>query len=199
MRKLSAKDIAHDIRSYVSKADLMQKYNVGEAELRVICNKLVENGILTRPEIAEFLGLPEATERKEIFRCPSCNMPQFCKFDTCPQCGVIVSKIKGKDEEKARVAESGLRRVKTPVDATFPESAVSEGEIDTSQWMQYKKEEPVVQESQPNFPPKKGYIKISAQISMDLFDRLNAVNKDISDIVTEALEKHLLDIEKDEI
>lgn len=49
---------------------------------------------------AQFRNRPASQESAKIrqptaivWRCPSCNMPQFRAYDVCPQCGVIVSKF----------------------------------------------------------------------------------------------------------
>jgi uncharacterized tellurite resistance protein B-like protein len=40
----------------------------------------------------------ETPSAPKIWRCPACQMPQFQEFDECPQCGVIVSKFREKQD-----------------------------------------------------------------------------------------------------
>lgn len=92
-RKIDAREALRDIRKGMSDEDLMEKYSLSAQGLQSLFHKLVEAGLITQYELDDRSPLVTRTVALDIFRCPSCGMPQFEKFDICPQCGVIVSKF----------------------------------------------------------------------------------------------------------
>lgn len=91
-RKIDAREALKDIRNGLSDEELMEKYSLSAQGLQSLFRKLVESGLLTQYELDDRNPFHSRTVVLDLFRCPSCGMPQFEKFDVCPQCGVIVSR-----------------------------------------------------------------------------------------------------------
>jgi hypothetical protein len=92
-RKIDAREALKDIRQGMTDEELMEKYSLSAQGLQSLFHKLVEAGLITQYELDDRAPFGTRTVALDIFRCPSCGMPQFEKFDVCPQCGVIVSKF----------------------------------------------------------------------------------------------------------
>jgi uncharacterized membrane protein YebE (DUF533 family) len=60
-----------------------------------------------------------------VWRCPACHMPQFKKYDECPQCGVIVSKFNQRHPRDAGIPSEPeyIDIPPDPVDERIPDPA----------------------------------------------------------------------------
>jgi hypothetical protein len=182
----------------------MQKYDLTSRGIQQLFKKLLETNLLTKAEVEERTPLAERSIALEVFRCPACRLPQLHKFDECPQCGIVVSKFGGFAKEPAVSDQSpALSKTMTTVVSTpapddpstldiLPNSA----EVDTSQWMEYDRdrEDELMPTPTPMAVPvttRKGFIKITVNIKMDLLSRINELDGDLSEVVTTALERYL--------
>jgi hypothetical protein len=120
-RRINAREALQDIRTGMTDAGLMEKYELTSQGVQSLYTKLVDHGLLTQEELDARTPLTMRTVALDIFRCPSCGYPQFSKFDVCPQCGVIVSKYsqqKTKSTAPIRTVpatQTVLRVTKVPV------------------------------------------------------------------------------------
>ena len=83
--KIDAKQALQDIRSGMTDAQLMDKYNISARGLESLLKKLVQAGVLLQSEIDDRHPLRTTSVDIAIFRCPACGMPQFSEFADCPQ------------------------------------------------------------------------------------------------------------------
>lgn len=202
-RKLDAREILADLRTGLTDIEIMDKYYLNSRSLEAIVEKLVENNLITRSELDERRPITNRSVNFEVFRCPACNMPQFTKFDECPQCGVIITKV-GADiaiKKKDPALETISETVQTPSAGEKINSGTTKPhseEIDTSQWIEYQNREvkktniseansPVQSKEESRSHTKKGHIKITVQIHLDLLNELNELGGDLSETVSEAL------------
>ncbi|HTY24655.1 MAG TPA: zinc-ribbon domain-containing protein [Desulfomonilaceae bacterium] len=120
-RHISAHEVLKDVHSGMDDKALMQKYNLSIKDFNGLFQKLIESGLMKEVEFSE-LQLLWAQKDGRMWRCPACHMPQSHEFDECPQCGVIVSKIKEKTppEQVASPAEEFVE-----VQTESPEEQVS--------------------------------------------------------------------------
>lgn len=89
-RRISAKQLSEDIKSGMTKLELLNKYKIPDEEkLQALISKLIENG---------FLGNEHKDANNKRNHCPSCDA-EINEIDIeCPMCGVIFSKLKSKSE-----------------------------------------------------------------------------------------------------
>ncbi len=206
-RQINSKELLSDIRSGMTDLDILKKYNFNARSFQAVLKQLVTTGMLTPAELDERMPLTEHYVAFEVFRCPVCKMPQFFKFDECPQCGVILSKFDEKQSESKTHAQMPALQTGSTVGnlkAAKPKAIDAfdgNEEVDTSQWTAYesvksKSTEPVEART---FSTKKNHIKITVQIHIDLFNELNALGGDLSEAVSEAVAVYLKQFENNEI
>ena len=96
-RKISAKELAGDIKSGMRQADLLKKYNILSFEkLEGLCDKLIGHGLI------------DESNKEKLFKkfsCPACGHAFSEFFSECPACGIIVSKYKKKDDQTKSVLQ----------------------------------------------------------------------------------------------
>lgn len=87
-RKISARDAAKDIRSGMPVPDLMRKYGLSEAGVRLLLDKLVDAGVLRRDEVG--LGSARGDSAEGVPQtCPACGAPNRGEGREWPNCGAI--------------------------------------------------------------------------------------------------------------
>jgi hypothetical protein len=91
--KVDAKQIIEDIQAGLGDSELMEKHRLSVTGLQSLFTKLLDSGIIDQQMLNERVHWSERTLSIKIHECPVCFMPQFEAFDTCPQCGVILSKL----------------------------------------------------------------------------------------------------------
>ncbi len=92
-RKISAKELAADIRGGMDAAELATKHDITERQLQSTIEKLVAAGILTAQEGARFKQpAPVSASQGVDWKCPACGKPAGPGWTECPHCGVIMSK-----------------------------------------------------------------------------------------------------------
>jgi hypothetical protein len=91
-RKISAKELAADIRGGMDDSSLMTKYGLSSPGLENAFKKLVQANIFRESELVARRLVAEKTVAA-AWKCPACAMPQDHAHDECPQCGVIVAKF----------------------------------------------------------------------------------------------------------
>lgn len=88
-KKISAKEIASDIKAGMKKSDLLKKYNIPSLEkFESLIDKLVSHKLLNDADKAKLF---------QKFACPACGVCNSGTFSECPSCGIIVSKYKEKE------------------------------------------------------------------------------------------------------
>ena len=104
---IDARQVLDDIHGGMSDTSLMEAYGLSSKGLQSLFQKLVSAELLTQDEVDDRAPLSERTVKLEVHRCPACNMPQLFEFAVCPQCGVIVSKFRKKQEPDTGAEDSG--------------------------------------------------------------------------------------------
>ncbi len=99
-KKITAKEIAGDIRNGMDNSGLMEKYGVTENALKNLFRKLVDAGLVDPGEIES---------RNRDSKCPACGRTVKTGFDECPGCGIIISKYKGKEEKEEKEPEQDIK------------------------------------------------------------------------------------------
>ncbi len=107
---INAKEILADIKAGMSNADLMRKHTLSIRGLESVFRKLVKSGLLGQNEVDRRLEPQREETQGTVQACPSCGFPQNYDFEECPQCGVLVSKFKEKQEVQSRKAEEQRRQ-----------------------------------------------------------------------------------------
>jgi hypothetical protein len=203
-RKISAKEFLADARAGLTDLGLMDKYDLSIPAIQALFRKLVEYGLMSSHELEDRLPLTERSVKLEVFRCPACKMPQFMRFDECPQCGVIVSKLSSAPQPPDTEFEA---QEPTPdTIAKPPEPLSPEFNIGYEPFAEFPQsfETPAAPDSGfqaldtqlPLSEPASrlnNTIKISVLIPMDLLDELNGLGGDLSEHVTEAVKVYLAD------
>ncbi|MGO9121436.1 MAG: hypothetical protein ACLQPD_27980 [Desulfomonilaceae bacterium] len=105
-KTVSAKEILADIKAGMDDSGLMQKYGLSDKGLQSIFKKLVDAGGLSQTKLAERLPWPEKSV-EHVWKCPACGKPQSRRYDECPDCGVIVAKVR---EAPANAEPDGVQR-----------------------------------------------------------------------------------------
>ncbi len=91
-RKISAKELAEDIRSGMHDNQLMVKYEVSVSQLREMRTKLEATGLV--PKTAQDGAPPRRPPQGgALMSCPSCGYSMDGTLDECPRCGLIVSRV----------------------------------------------------------------------------------------------------------
>jgi hypothetical protein len=99
-RTVNAKQAANDIRSGMTDADLMSKYGISEKGLAALLQKLVAAGLVQNRDPDDRTATQDGGAQI-VWKCPSCGSPQTRMYDECPNCGVIVTKLRAKRERPA--------------------------------------------------------------------------------------------------
>jgi hypothetical protein len=93
-KKIDAKTALVDIRSGMPDDELMSKYGISSSGLQSLFHKLMRAGLITQRELDDRFPLSDRTVTVSLYKCPGCGLPQFEAFDECPQCGIIVAKVR---------------------------------------------------------------------------------------------------------
>jgi len=98
-RKISARELATDVRAGLDDAALMEKYGLAAQGLQSVFRKLVDAKVIQQSELD---SRGDSTQRTvdPVWQCPSCGKYQMQEFDECPECGVFPSKFKEQEERK---------------------------------------------------------------------------------------------------
>jgi hypothetical protein len=107
--KVDAGEALADIKEGYTDLELMEKHNLSAKGLQSLFRKLQDAKLLKQSDLTNRPHYTERTVDLEVYRCPACNMPQFFAFDECPQCGVIVSKLK-KQKKGAKTQTAQVTR-----------------------------------------------------------------------------------------
>jgi hypothetical protein len=94
-KTVNAKQAANDVRSGMTDAELKNKYVLSDRGLEVLLRKLVDAGLLQQHDLdvrTRASSIPEEI----VWKCPSCGSLQTRVYDECPDCGVIIAKLKAK-------------------------------------------------------------------------------------------------------
>lgn len=104
--KVDAGEALADIKEGYTDLELMEKYGLTAKGLQSLFRKLQDAKLLKQADLTNRPHYTDRTVDLEVYRCPACSMPQFFQFDECPQCGVIVSKLKKQGQKgKAQPAQ----------------------------------------------------------------------------------------------
>jgi Ankyrin repeats (3 copies)/Ankyrin repeat len=114
-QRIDAKDAIRDIQSGAGDSTLMEKYNISSRGLQSLFKRLVGAGLLKQEEIDRRMNEFEETVDL-VWKCPSCGNSQISKPEECPQCGVVVAKLKPKIEREDLVS----RYSKSMFSLSFP-------------------------------------------------------------------------------
>jgi hypothetical protein len=198
-RKISAKEFLADVRAGLTDVGLMDKYDLSAPTIHTLFKKLADSGLMSHTEMEQRMPLSDRSVSLEVYRCPACNMPQFTKFEECPQCGVIVKKVappSGHTPEAEPAGSHGTAAKATaPVslrDETFPPPS-ADPQItapDLSDRVQRTGVPPIAEAPSPPHTPS---IQISVKIPSDMLHELNGLGGDLSDHITEAVSAYLKD------
>jgi len=106
-RKVSAREILLDMRSGMNDAELKQKHGLSDTSFESVMHKLGAAGLLTKAELqkrAKSAGAPGKSSRGESeptpAPCPSCNSAVPAGMTECPACGVVLSKVAGRQTQE---------------------------------------------------------------------------------------------------
>ena len=100
-KKISGKGLAADVRSGLDCAALTEKHDLSVKELRKALEAIAVRGVLSQDELPAWL-----TEEKP-WKCPKCGRGQSERFERCPICGVIISKLGKTSSSKAPAPPPG--------------------------------------------------------------------------------------------
>ena len=85
MPKIDPKKIVEDLRSKMSYAEMMEKYQLTFADLDGLLQRLISEGHLTASEVQERSSV-EKTQQMIVLRCQSCGKLVFDESGECPEC-----------------------------------------------------------------------------------------------------------------
>ena len=116
--KISAKELAADIRQGMDDSAIMNKYGLSSQGLETAFKKLIEANILQQSALADRATVTEKTVNLG-WKCPACAMPQDRDYDECPQCGVIVAKFLKQQalQEKFYLPEAAIAAEQKQIDS----------------------------------------------------------------------------------
>lgn len=113
-KKISAKELAGDIRRGVDDRSLMEKYAVTQDKLHKLLDTLVEMGAVTRADLDRRNLLQDDSSKpgsEQAWKCPACGFGQAEPLDECPKCGVSAVKFQALQEKK-RAAVQAIMRIR---------------------------------------------------------------------------------------
>jgi hypothetical protein len=87
-KKISGKSLVADVRSGMDCAALTEKHDLSVTELKKALAAIVARGILSQNELPAWLA------GEKPWKCPKCGRGQSERFERCPVCGVIISKLR---------------------------------------------------------------------------------------------------------
>jgi ankyrin repeat protein len=100
--KISAREIADDIKSGLSDSELESKFNLSPDGLQYVLRRLLEAGVITQFELYERTPLTESdvmrafSPEDHVFKCPVCGKTIPPDADECPNCEEITEKFEKK-------------------------------------------------------------------------------------------------------
>ncbi len=94
-KKISGKGLAADVRSGMDCASLTEKHDLSVKELKKALAAIVARGVLSQEELPIWLA------EEKPWKCPKCGRAQSERFERCPICGVIISKLHNEASEDA--------------------------------------------------------------------------------------------------
>ncbi|MFH0822726.1 MAG: hypothetical protein V2B18_08230 [Pseudomonadota bacterium] len=136
-RALSAKALLKDLQEGLSDTVLKRKYQLNDKGLQSLYAKLVAKGLVKEAELAGRLKgqsgpadrkletrpitalrssdhtaksavNPQPKRRLVSWRCPSCGYGHHEVVDECPRCGILVSKLRAREESPGPPAPRGV-------------------------------------------------------------------------------------------
>lgn len=97
-RTVNVREIVADVRAGLDDSALIEKYRLSEKGLHTVFKKLADVGALKREDLDSRLSRHDNT-LETIWRCPACGKPQTRPYEECPDCGVIVVKLRNAPED----------------------------------------------------------------------------------------------------
>jgi len=92
-KKIDAKQFVRDVEAGMHATSLMAAYGLSPSELQKVFKKLEEKGML-KPSKPVDKTPAQAPRNQKTFACPSCGASHSEPFDECPNCGLVLSKIR---------------------------------------------------------------------------------------------------------
>lgn len=113
-RKVSAKELAEDIKSGLSTEALMKKYGVSAQGLQRLLNQLLQNGLITEDDLLNLMRPNSET------RCTGCGKLNDLGSKFCSGCGAKLGATQGephssKDDNRANVSGAVKASKKGPI------------------------------------------------------------------------------------
>jgi hypothetical protein len=139
-RKISARQIVHDIRAGMDDSRLRQKYDLTDQGLESLYKRLLEKGLLSRSEIGNRHSPPRSATRRspvqhppqpigpdpiEPWACPLCGEDFLQRYEECPKCGAVAAKA----ESLHHRAHGVPRQYREPYDKTASASSNQWGTV----------------------------------------------------------------------
>lgn len=112
-RKISAKELAADVRNGMTDGRLREKYAVSQAQLESLVRKVVESGLLEESDLEGRNDLPEPDDAAE-WLCPSCGKPRPRTSGPCPECGEILPGTPPHQGESAQPEPAPVSEIELP-------------------------------------------------------------------------------------
>jgi hypothetical protein len=98
-QKVSANELAADIKSGMDDSALMQKHHLSVLGLQKGLKKLLLAGLVKQSDLdARWCSLAATVDL--VLQCPVCGKPQTRKTDECPPCDAIFHKIQEKVQDR---------------------------------------------------------------------------------------------------
>lgn len=85
MPEIDPMEIVKDLRSEMSYAEMMEKYQLTFGDLNALFQRLISEGHLTASEVQERSSV-EKTQQISVLRCRSCGKLVFDESGKCPEC-----------------------------------------------------------------------------------------------------------------
>ena len=95
-KRIDAKEAIELIRDGATDQDIMQQFNLSARGVESLKSKLLKGGLIDKREMDLLRGDAVSTLIVDMWSCPACGYPQPESHETCPQCGVIVSRYRDK-------------------------------------------------------------------------------------------------------
>jgi len=96
-QKISANELAADIKSGMDDSALMQKYRLSVQGLQRGLHKLLRAGLLEQSDLDD-RWRSFATTVDIVLQCPACGKPQTRRTHECPDCGFVFKRPGEKKE-----------------------------------------------------------------------------------------------------
>ncbi len=100
-KKISGKRLAADVRAGMDCLALTEKHDLSVTELKKALAAIVSKGVLSQNELPAWLA------EEKPWKCPKCGRGQSERFERCPICGVIISKLRKNTSDASPAAPPG--------------------------------------------------------------------------------------------